>query len=467
VVGEHDGGYTAFEIDISKQVADEIEIVVKVVDRLMENGAAYGKQREDRGGIWYTSTSGIWQTVWIESVPETYLKNVKITPKYDESSVEFIPEVVGKSDAKGNVIVFDAEGKEVASGELVANKPTTLKINDFMSWSPETPYLYKLKYEYGKDTVESYFAMRKYSVGKDEKGIMRLLLNNKPYFHNGLLDQGYWSDGYYTAPSDEALKYDIQKMKDLGFNMLRKHIKIEPLRWYYHCDTIGMLVWQDAVSGGTPYHPLLIQILPLVLGVDYVTDKYYSIYGRSCEIGRKNYYRDLKAMVEHLYNVPSIAVWVPFNEGWGQFDAAKAVDFIKELDVTRSIDHASGWHDQGAGDFKSLHVYFKKVRIKPDAKGRAIILSEFGGYSHGVKGHVGSTTEFGYATYKTVEDFNNAFKKLYFTEIIPQIPTGLSATVYTQVSDVEDEVNGLLTYDRKVCKADEKVFRDIMSNLKY
>ena len=467
IVGSHEGGYTPFEFDITEYVKEgkKVILLVKVIDNLTKDGAAYGKQSEKRGGIWYTATSGIWQTVWVESVPKTYLEKVKITPNYDNSSVSFFPFVVGDEKIKGSVVIFDDKGNKINEGELIKDKETTLVINNFNSWSPESPYLYKVKYTYGSDKVESYFGMRKFSIGVDSKGTKRLFLNNKLYFHNGLLDQGYWSDGFYTAPSDEALKYDIMKMKSLGFNMLRKHIKIEPLRWYYHCDKIGMLVWQDQVSGGSPYNPIIIQILPMI-GIN-IPDKYYSLFGRKSDLGRQNYYRDLQRMIELLYNVPSISTWVPFNEGWGQFDSLKAVEFIHNLDTTRHVDHASGWHDQKGGDFRSLHIYFVTVKIKPDKHNRAIVLSEFGGYSHTVKDHVGTTNQFGYAWYDTIEKLNDAYKKLYETEIIPQIEKGLSATVYTQVSDVEDEVNGILTYDRKVCKANEDIFKEINSKLHY
>jgi beta-galactosidase/beta-glucuronidase len=460
-VGEHDGGYTAFQFDITaalKKSADlkAVTIKVKVIDRLTDDGAAYCKQSAKRGGIWYVATSGIWQTVWIEGVPETYVKNVKINPLYDARAVEFIPEVIG-SDVKGKVIVYDAKNIKLAEAELENGKATRVPIPNMKSWTPETPYLYKTEYILGDDHIKSYFAMRKFSIGEDSNGIKRLFLNNVPYFHNGLLDQGYWSDGYYTAPADEANIYDIQKMKDLGFNMLRKHIKIEPLRWYYHCDRIGMLVWQDALSGGYPYKASVIQFIPFV-GIN-IPDNQYKLFGRASEIGRNNYYRDLKEMIDHLYNVPSISTWVPFNEGWGQFDALKAVDFIKELDTSRHIDHASGWHDQGGGDFRSYHTYFIPLHINKDKHNRVQVISEFGGYSYKVEGHVGSTSQFGYKKYPTIEKFNKAYQSLFEKQVIPLIKKGLSATVYTQLSDVEDEVNGLLTYDRKVVKADEDLFR--------
>ncbi|KAH0791036.1 glycoside hydrolase family 2 [Histomonas meleagridis] len=463
-VGEHDGGYTAFSIDITDVYAkitdkSKVTIKVKVIDNLTEEGAAYGKQSAKRGGIWYTATSGIWQTVWVESVPETYLQNVKILPNYDAQSVQFTAEVIGSNSNKvGKVYVYDGEQK-IGECELKNGQATEVKIQNMKSWSPESPFLYSVEFMFENDFVKSYFGMRKFSIGEDDKGIKRLFLNNKPYFHNGLLDQGYWSDGYYTAPTDEANIYDIQTMKDLGFNMLRKHIKIEPMRWYYHCDRLGMLVWQDAVSGGYPYHSTVIQILPFI-GIK-INDKHYSIFGRSSELGRNNFHRDLKLMINQLYNVPSISTWVPFNEGWGQFDALKAVEIIKSLDTSRHIDHASGWHDQGGDDFSSFHVYFVKYKLKKDKLNRPIVLSEFGGYSHTIEGHIGSKSQFGYKKYKTIEKLNEAIKKLYNDQIIPAIEQGLSATVYTQVSDVEDEVNGLFTYDRKILKADQNMFKEI------
>lgn len=464
--GEHDGGYLPFEIDITDYVIeDKIKITVKVIDNLDKDGAAYGKQKLKRGGIWYTATSGIWQTVWIESVPKTYLKKVKITPLFDESSVEFVPKIVGdEGPTVGTVSVFDGEN-QVAEGQLIKGEKTVVHINDPKYWSPESPFLYKVVYEFNGELIKSYFALRKFNIGTDSEGYQRLFLNNKPYFHKGLLDQGYWSDGYYTAPSDEAIIFDLMKMKNLGFNMLRKHIKVEPLRWYYHCDRLGILVWQDAVSGGGPYSTLIISVLPFI-GFDSISDSHYSMFGRSSEIGRKNFIRDLRRMVRHLYNCPCISTWVPFNEAWGQFDSAKAVDEIKKIDTSRFIDHASGWHDQGVGDFRSLHVYFKSVKIgDKDKFGRAIVLSEFGGYSFGVDGHCGSTSQFGYSKYYSKVELNEAIKKLFEKEVIPQIKKGLSATVYTQVSDVEDEVNGLLTYDRKVCKADDDIFNQINQQL--
>ena len=470
-VGNHKGGYLSFSIDITEYIKNvdisNIDLLVKVIDNLKENGEAYGKQANPRGNIYYVTTGGIWQTVWIESVPVNYLKNVKITPFYDENKVEFEPECISENN-KNNIIKYiitDKNGKSI-NGEIPINKKSLIELpKPIFSWSPEDPNLYNVKFIFGDDIVNSYFAMRKFSIGKDKKGLKRLFLNNKPYFHNGVLDQGYWSDGYYTAPTDEALKYDILKMKEMGFNMLRKHIKVEPMRWYYHCDKIGMIIWQDMISGGSFYNPIVAMLTP-ALHIS-LPDNWYTFFGRQTLESRETYYRELKEMILQLYNVPCISTWVPFNEGWGQFDALKVVDFIKELDVTRYIDHASGFHDQYGGDFQSLHIYFGNIDFPKDKYDRVNVLSEFGGYSYVSEGHCGSDHHFGYFKYKTIEEFNQAYKQLFVEQIIPAIPKGLSATVYTQLSDVEDEVNGLITYDRKVIKVDVEKIKYLNSLVKY
>ena len=475
-VGNHKGGYLGFSIDITNSIMtssdkSNVDLVVKVVDNLKENGEGYGKQSDPRGNIYYIPTGGIWQTVWIESVPINYLKNVKITPFYDEGKIEFDPECfIGDNNIlKNNLIKYiitDPEGN-LLGGEIPFDKKSLIELKKpIFSWSPEDPKLYDVKFIFNEDIVYSYFAMRKYSISEDQKGIKRLFLNNKAYFHKGVLDQGYWSDGYYTAPTDEALKYDILKMKEMGFNMLRKHIKVEPMRWYYHCDKIGMLVWQDMVSGGSFYNPIVAMIAP-VLHIS-IPDSWYTFFGRKTKESRDTYYRELKEMIEQLYNVPCISTWVPFNEGWGQFDALKSDEFIKEIDKSRYVDHASGFHDQYGGDFNSLHIYFGDVKnFEPDKYGRVNVLSEYGGYSYVVEDHVGSDHHFGYFKYKTQKEFNDAFSKLIIEQIIPSISKGLSATVYTQLSDVEDEVNGLLTYDRKVIKVDMENIKNLNSQIKY
>ena len=455
-IGSHVGGYTPFSMELSSFLADENIIVVKVRDCSDSSFYSRGKQKTQRGGIWYTAQSGIWQTVWLESVPQQYISSIKITPLFDESEVELT--VFSESRQPCAAL---CEGRELS---FFSNKPVRLKLSEFNAWSPENPQLYPLTVTMGEDRVESYFGMRKFSVEKDEQGVKRLFLNNKPYFHNGLLDQGYFSDGLLTPPSDEAMIFDIQTAKDLGFNMLRKHIKIEPARFYYHCDRLGMLVWQDMVNGGGAYKFLTIAS-PLMTGIHF-KDSRYKWFSREEAEGREQYSSELDETVKHLYNTVSLAMWVPFNEGWGQFDAAKAVKRILELDKTRTIDHASGWHDQKIGEIKSLHVYFKPYRFRRDKQGRAVVLSEFGGYNFRAVGHCFNDRDFGYKRLKTSEELLAAYERLYYNQILPAKKKGLCATVYTQLTDVEDELNGLITYDRKVLKFPAERLRQINEKLR-
>ena len=437
--GSHVGGYLPFTLDITDLIENgAADIVVRVTDDTEKSGLTRGKQRSKRGGIWYTPQSGIWQTVWMEAVPESYVKNLLITPDFDSAAVEIAAETVGNELAYAQ---FNGQSYLL---------PARIPVPDFEPWCPENPKLYGFTVTCGEDLVQSYFAMRKFSVEKDEKGVPRLFLNNRPYFHNGLLDQGYWPDGLYTAPTDEAMIYDISTAKAMGFNMLRKHIKVEPLRWYYHCDRYGMLVWQDMPCGGGRYDPLIVSA-PLVTNI-HLRDTAYWLFGRSDSKARAQFKAELGAMVNHLVNCPCIAMWVPFNEGWGQFDAAKMYDFVRSIDPTRTIDHASGWHDQGVGQVVSRHVYFRKYAFKADKKGRAVLLSEFGGYNHHVSGHCFNNKNFGYKNFETPAQLEIAIEDLYQRQIGPAKMEGLAAAVYTQLSDVEDELNGLMTYDRKVVK---------------
>ena len=464
IVGSHKGGYLPFVCDITDSLsAGENTLVVSVTDATSASPHAYGKQSFKPGGIWYTPQSGIWQTVWMESVSENYVESLKITPLYDERKVRI--EIRAKK-AEGANVVVRKDGVVIAEEWADENGAVEALIMDehFRPWSPEDPFLYDVTVRLEHDTVESYFGMRKFGTTEVD-GKKVLALNDQPIFMNGVLDQGYWSDGLYTAPSDEALIYDIEAMKDLGFNMLRKHIKVEPMRWYYHCDRLGMLVWQDAVSGGGPYSPMIIQVLPFI-GC-HLRDYRYGLFGRRDAAGREQFMDDLHGMVEQLYNVTSLAVWVPFNEGWGQFDSLQATQILWEMDATRLVDHASGWHDQGGGDFKSRHVYYRPVRMKHD-KHRVLALSEFGGYSMPLAGHMSSEKEFGYRIYRDEKSFMDAYCALFEKEVIPCFEKQkLSATVYTQVSDVEDEVNGLLTYDRKVVKVDAQRVREMNRRLKF
>ena len=463
--GSHTGGYLPFALDVTELIeGDAFTLELRVTDPTDTGSLSRGKQRLKNTGIWYTPQSGIWQTVWMECVPENYLRSLRITPKPEENAVHIRLEA---DDPAMAAVTICRDGGIIAEGQTDENGESTLTIpaEELRLWSPENPFLYDAAITLaGGDKVESYFGMRAFGIGKDEKGLPRLLLNGKPYFQNGLLDQGYWSDGYYTAPSDEALIHDIAEMKRLGFNMLRKHIKVEPLRWYYHCDRLGMLVWQDMMNGGESYSPLSIYVFSN-LGLR-VKDDRYRYFSRSDEAGRTHYYEELGQMIDLLYNTVSLALWVPFNEGWGQFDALKAVEFIRKRDDTRPIDHASGWHDQGVSDVRSLHVYFKPYRFRPDKKGRAVVLSEFGGYNLPVAGHTWNEKNFGYKGYQTPEALGEAVRKLYETQIIPARKAGLAADVYTQLSDVEDEVNGFVTYDRRVEKLPEALMQAIARELK-
>lgn len=438
----HTGGYLPFTVDITEVLAKENTILVCVRDATNRSQLPRGKQTLHPHGIWYTPQSGIWQTVWMEWVPQSYITGLRITPDAANGCVRV---VVQAEENRACYLHF--AGRRVGA---FTNRECVLRVEAPELWTPEHPKLYEFSAELGEDRVESYFALRDVGVGRDAAGHPCLTLNGKPVFHTGVLDQGYWPDGLYTAPSDEALVWDIRTMKNLGFNMLRKHIKVEPMRWYYHCDRLGMLVWQDMPNGGGKYDLLTISA-PLITR-RHKKDNDYKRFARTDAAGRAEYYSGLDEMVRQLYNCPSVVMWVPFNEGWGQFDAAEAVRRIRALDQTRTIDHASGWHDQGAGDVHSLHVYFYQYRFHPDKRGRAVVLSEFGGYNLPLAGHTWNDANFGYRGYKTPEALEAAYRKLYEAQIIPAKEKGLAACVYTQLSDVEDEVNGLVTYDRRAVK---------------
>ena len=456
-VAHHVGGFTPFSADVTAALDGGIDmtLVVRVRDVTDTAQHSRGKQKMRHGGIFYTPQSGIWQPVWLERVPKTHIRSLHITPLYDEAMLELR---VRTSKPCACVAHIGERSFAFSSGAACR-----IPMPDFHPWSPEDPFLYDFSVEAGEDRVESYFAMRKIGVAPDEKGTPRLTLNGKPYFQSGVLDQGYWSDGMLTAPSDEAMICDIETMKHMGFNILRKHIKIEPMRWYYHCDRLGMLVWQDMPNGGGAYRAMAVSA-PLVTGRHHKDDN-YRYFSRDDIAGREEYYLELTEMIEHLYNCPCIVLWVPFNEGWGQFDAAEATERIRALDATRLVDHASGWHDQGVSDVKSWHVYFRPYRFKNDAHGRAVVLSEFGGYNRRLAGHSYSARDFGYKRYRSDEALAEAVERLYQKEILPAIPLGLSATVYTQLSDVEEETNGLLTYDRAVQKLPAERIRAINASL--
>ena len=471
-VGGHRGGYLPFTLDVTDALADgdEHEVVVRVRDVTDTSYRSRGKQKLEPGGIWYTAQSGIWQTVWLESVPARWVDRLVLTPDLTTGEVEVtvvpggVPAGDDAPDGTAQVVVR-ADGRELARATVRSGVQTRIALGpDVRRWSPDDPFLHDVEVTLGDDHVTSYVGMRSFGVGPDAHGRTRLLLNGEPYLHAGLLDQGYWPDGLYTPPSDAAMVHDIRTAKDLGFTMLRKHIKVEPLRWYHHCDRIGMLVWQDMVNGGRTYHPVVVTapvLTPLRLD-----DSRYRAFGRQDPEGREEFLAEVDATVELLRSVPCVALWVPFNEGWGQFDAAAVAARVTALDPTRPVDHASGWHDQGAGDVVSRHVYFRPYRLsRADAADpRAAVLSEYGGYSYRVPGHTWSDKEFGYRRFRDRDAFERAYLRLQHEQVGPAVDDGLAAFVHTQLADVEEETNGLMTYDRRVLKVDADAVRT--SNLR-
>ena len=470
LVGTHTGGYCAFSFDITEYLTDgENTLTLCVYDPTESGWQQRGKQDNHPHGFWYTATSGIWQTVWLEGVNECRIDKIKVVPDIDRGIVN-IKSFTTHDDVKTLFLtVFDG-GDEIVCKDISLDED--VEIPNFKLWSPEEPNLYYFTLELKKDgevldSVKSYFGMRKFNIGKDKFGVLRLFLNNEPYFQRGLLDQGYWPDGGLTPPCDEAMIFDIKEMKRLGFNMLRKHIKMEPMRWYYHCDRLGMIVWQDMMSGGAYIGDFYAGVLPN-LGIKVKDDK-YKTFSREEKKARDDYKRELTEMIEQLYNVVSIYCWVPFNEGWGQFDALKICNYVKSLASTRVVDHASGWYDQGGGDVQSMHKYVFPVTMPKLDKKRAFVITEFGGYQNRVPGHTWSEDKtFGlYLKFKNKSTLTAAYKKLFDKQIIPLIDKGLCGTIYTQVSDVENEYNGIYTYDRKVLKIEESVIKEINNALKY
>lgn len=466
LAGGHTGGYLPFTLDVTGLVhTGENCLQVEVKDYSDTSYHSRGKQKLERGGMWYTAQSGIWQTVWMECVPENHISELKIIPRYDEGEIEIkvMTDRDEKTECTGKISL---RGEVITTVKFHANQKTRIELKRFEEWTPEKPSLYDMTIEMEEDRVETYFAMRKYSVGRDRKGMLRFFLNNRPCLHNGLLDQGYYPDGLYTAPSDEALQYDILKMKELGFNLLRKHIKVEPARWYYHCDRIGMLVWQDMVCGGETYNMRFICTMPnmFMWSGRIIKDNKHHKFARANERGKAEYYQELKDMLRHLYNYPSIAAWVPFNEGWGQFDASTATRMVRKMDPSRLIDEASGWFDQHGGDMYSIHNYWRPLKFRPQ-KDRVAALTECGGYSYRVEGRSYCDEVYGYRKYYSKQDLTDGVVGLWDKELIPNLKNGLCAIVYTQVSDVEEEVNGLVTYDREEVKVEEHRIQEMNRRL--
>ena len=433
-VGWHKGGYEASTLDITDQLQQENMLQICCFDDLTDQSYPYGKQTLNRGGMWYTPVSGIWQSVWLESVPDTYIRKLNIENRGYGVTISVEPAL------NGTVRVAELGDFELVNGKvtITPEKPNL--------WSPENPYRYNFTVEAGEDRVESYFAIRSLEV-KQVGAYQRLCLNGKPYFFHGLLDQGYWPDGIFTPATPECYARDILMMKKLGFNTLRKHIKVEPEEFYYQCDRLGMIVWQDMVNN-SDYNFIRDTALPTA-GIQTLSDKNL----HKDEFSRKRFLEAMVATVNQLKNHPSICYWTIFNEAWGQFDSDNVYEQFKKLDDTRFIDSTSGWFRQKKSDVDSRHVYFRKVNLKAGKK--PLVLSEFGGKTYKTEGHIFNPDKsYGYGGCETLEALNEALVKLYMEEIVPCVKNGLCAAIYTQVSDVEDEINGLVTYDRKVEKVD-------------
>ena len=481
LAGGHRGGYWPFTLDITGLLngTGRNSLWVAVQDPTGHGTQARGKQTLKPGGMFYPAQSGIWQTVWLERVPDNYIQTLTVTPDYDARTVTVRVHTAKPGGAvnlwamvrAGGVTIAEDWGSDEADqdGEVTLNIPE----EHFFPWSPDTPFLYDLTVgtnqgeEVEFDTVHSYFALRKWSCAPDAHGVLRFCLNDKPILLNGLLDQGYWPEGLYTPPSDAAVERELSEVKALGFNLLRKHAKIEPQRWYYHCDRLGLIVWQDIVNGGSAYNLWFVTYLTNVLQPllrRFPDGKAaYSLLSRAKPAGREEYAHELADTVQALRCHPCIACWVPFNEGWGQFDAGKAVQALRTLDGTRLVDEASGWFDQGGGDVHSLHNYFYPLRIRPQK--RTVALSEYGGIAWPMPGHEPPHKTYGYGTAKDRQELTARYKKLQLKTVLPQLEKGLSALVYTQLTDVEDEVNGLFTYDRAAVKPDANAVRSVNAAL--
>ena len=453
-VGEHTGGFTPFYFDITSVLnKGNNDLVVKVWDPSDRGEQPRGKQIANPHGIWYTPVTGIWQTVWLEPVATQYITNLKTTPDIDNNSVKVEVAANTTSADKVEVKVFDGKNL-VAKGAALNGVPVELAMpTNAKLWSPDSPFLYNMEvtlYKDGKaiDQVKSYTAMRKYSIRNGQNGITRLQLNNKDYFQFGPLDQGWWPDGLYTAPTDEALVYDLKKTKDFGYNMVRKHVKVEPARWYTHCDQLGLIVWQDMPNGGP--------------SPQWQARNYFN--GREVirsAASEANYRKEWKEIIDCLYSYPSIAVWVPFNEAWGQFKTPEIVAWTKEYDPSRLVNPASGGNHYTCGDILDLHHYPGPNMFLYDPR-RATVLGEYGGIGLVVEGNtwVNDKKNWGYVKFNTSDEVTNEYIK-YGKHLLELIQKGFSAAVYIQTTDVEGEINGLMTYDRKVIKMNEAKVREI------
>ncbi len=446
-LGRHEGGYDPFSFDITGQLKRDgsaQEIVIAVWDPSDAGSQPRGKQVQKPGGIWYTSVTGIWQTVWLEAVPGARISSVALTPDLDRGLVTVQLDTAGsRTDAHTEVVVL-AGGQRVASADLAdPGVSTEIALPQPHAWSPDDPFLYQVEVNYrvgdSTDRVKSYFGLRKVEVRRAADGFDRIFLNNHPLFLIGPLDQGWWPDGLYTAPTDEALRWDIETMRHMGFNLARKHVKVEPARWYYHADQLGLLVWQDlpsAMRAGVPGHR---------------ATQGQAIDGVFAPEEDAQFRRELRGLVDNLRPFPCVIAWVPFNEGWGQHNTNDILAWVKRLDPTRLVDGPSGWSDLGFGDLLDKHQY-PGPGMFPAQGGRASVLGEFGGLGLPVEGHLWQQDKnWGYRSMKDREELGQRYAAL-LAGLPPLIEHGLAAAIYTQITDVEIEVNGLVTYDRQVVK---------------
>ena len=443
---QHAGGYTPFEFDITDAIVEGDNVIEVHARDVLDKKYPYGKQTKKRGGMWYTPVSGIWQSVWIESLPKDYIKKIKLVPIKDGVRLTVVGGTGEYKITLESKELFTFKGQEF---DIVLKNPER--------WSPENPKLYYFSLESGDDVIESYFAIREIGIC-DDGGIKRLTLNGKPYVFNGLLDQGYYPDGIFTPATADSFIDDIRLAKSLGFNMLRKHIKLEPEIFYYLCDKEGIAVFQDMINNGS-YSFIRDTALPTI-GLQKLPDE---LINRNKE-SRKIFEDTMYEVADTLFNHPSVVYYTIFNEGWGQFSADKMYRKLKDFDKTRIIDTTSGWFRRSLSDVDSRHVYFKKLKAFKANK-KPVVISEFGGYSYRVEGHLFSEKNYGYRLCDSREEYENDLYRLYNEEVLPLVKAGVSAFVYTQLSDVEDETNGLVTYDRAVVKVTEKKCKDVMENI--
>lgn len=459
----HRGGYTPFEIDIASYLKATNTLEVIVTDPTDNGRQERGKQTLKSHGMWYNPTSGIYGSVWLEALNPNYVIDYNVTANVHEQKVFF--HLVNSVEKFHYTLTVYENNTPIIVKEI--DEPLTeINLADGHPWSPEDPFIYTFRLYNDSDDITGYFGFRDISIGPGHRGKPVMHLNGQPYFINGLLDQGYWPESGLTPPSQMALKQDILLAKKFGFNAIRKHIKIEDNYFYYYCDLLGILVIQDMPSGGD-YHFSMMTIAPS-LGFTHRKDTKYRAFGRKDASNREEFIDMVRTNVGRLQKHPSIVIWTIFNEGWGQFDSVKLTNFVKSLDPTRLIDSASGWFDQKTGDFNSVHRYFRKLKTANKKDSRAYFISEFGGYSLALDFHrFNEEKEYGYRKFKTTIELENAFIQLYREEVMPLFLSGLAGVIYTQLCDVEEETNGLITYDRKIEKMHADKIYSILSKIHY